>query len=67
MQGSSTVTGLHEGERSVWRLLIFRLKSGRPDTPCQDGPTRRPIENERMAMVRICRPGLRHPFLPRRR
>ena len=25
VQGSSTVTGLHEGERGVWRLLIFRL------------------------------------------
>jgi hypothetical protein len=70
VQGSSTVTGSHEGEGSAWRLLIFSSESRRPDIPRQDSPTRgsgRPIENERTAMLRICRPGLRHPFLPRRR
>jgi hypothetical protein len=48
----------------------FSSESRRPDIPRQDSPTHgsgRPIENERTAMVRICRPGLRHPFLPRRR
>jgi len=70
VQGSSTVTGSHEGEGGAWRLLIFSSESRRPDIPRQDSPTRgsgRPIENERTAMLRICRPGLRHPFLPRRR
>jgi hypothetical protein len=45
-------------------------ESRRPDITRQDSTTRGsggPIENERTAMVRICRSGLRHPFLPRRR
>ena len=70
VQGSSTVTGSHEGEGGAWRLLTFSSESRRPDIPRQDSPTRgsgRPIENERTAMLRICRPGLRHPILPRRR
>ena len=70
VQGSSTVTGSHEGEGGAWRFLIFSSDSRRPDIPRQDSLTRgsgRPIENERTAMVRICRPDLLHPFLPRRR
>jgi hypothetical protein len=46
VQGSSTVTGSHEGEGGAWRLLIFSFDSRRPDIPRQDSLTRgsgRPI------------------------
>ena len=69
VQGSSTVTGSYEGEGGAWRLLIFRLSPDGRISHVKTAPPRlgRPIENKRTAMVRICRPGLRHPFLPRRR
>ena len=40
VQGSSTITGSHEGEGGAWRLLIFSAESGRPDIPRQDSTTR---------------------------
>ena len=70
VRGSSTVTGSHEGEEARGASLFFRLSPDGRISHVKTAPPAaqgRPIENERTAMVRICRPGLRHPFLPRRR
>ena len=56
VQGSSTVTGSHEGEGGAWRLLfIFLICPRRPNIPRQDSLTRgsgRPIEPTRRMKVR---------------
>jgi hypothetical protein len=57
VQGSSTVTGSHEGEGGAWRLLIFSSESRRPDIPRQDSLTRssgRPMALTQRMNVRPC-------------
>ena len=55
VQGSSRVTGSHEGEGGAWRFLIFSSDSRRPDIPRQDSLTRgsgRPVAPTQRMNVR---------------
>ena len=48
VQGSSTVTGSHEGEGGAWRLLIFSAESRRPDITRQESTAAAQDDRSRM-------------------